>query len=392
MSPTSPSAGPQATICTVLTPAHLELGALNRRLAQALNPDTPVAWSVVYNPALHAPGAEPAEAEAALPPAVARAFPGAAVGLGPSLQAVFDQVFARPQPKGMDRRERRRLLLKFLGSYHHAAGLAAALARVRTRHAVIVDPDFYVLRRGWISEVLAAMADRDLAVFGAPWNPRWYQKYRGFPSTHLLILDLQAAPWAPGLLEPDLVGGGRRFGSDLWARYAAGAPGGGRALLRHPWRAATEDIRQRGSIGSARDTGYALMRAFRARPDLGVGLLQAAFAPEDGFMPPNVSWLQRHPLVEAALRDRFRYLPRGRAGWSRRGFADLGYPSFRHWGWEEFMWRDAPFAVHVRGELQRRPGGPGMDPDRIGAALSDMLARLGEPPLAPAGAADAVGA
>jgi hypothetical protein len=366
----------QATLCTVLTPAHVELGALNAWLVERLNPGAAVRWSVTCNPDLHdAAARSPARASAATRAEIARAFPGADLHEGPPLQQVFEEAFADPAHAGTPEPERRRLLGKYLGSYHHAAGLRRALAAVRTRYAVVIDPDLYVIRPRWIGQVLAHMAREDLAVFGVPWSPRWYQKYRGFPCTHLMVVDLHRAPFARELLAPDLVGGGRRFASELLTRYAA-APRQGRAeLLRRPWRALAEDLRQRASIGSARDTGYGLMQAFRARGDLRVGLAQAVFAPEDGFMPPAVGPLQRNRFLEALLPDRKRYLPRGGA-WTRRGFADFGYPSMREHGWEEFLWEGAPFAVHVRGELQRRPGRGGVDPDRVRAEIEGLLARV----------------
>jgi hypothetical protein len=374
---------PHATLCTVLTPAHLELGALNRELVERLNPGEPIAWSVAFNPAVHTPpgAAHPAGAEADLKAARKR-FPGAAIAPGPTLEQMSKAVLEDPAHRDIPKAERRRLTAKYLGSYHHAAGLALALKQVKTRYAVIIDPDFYVVRPDWIAETLGRMAGQDLAVFGAPWSPRWYQKYRGFPCTHLMVLDLEKVPDPAGPLKPDLLGGGRRTASGLWSRYAS-AKGPDRqaalrAILAHPLQAIAEDLRQRASIGSARDTGYGLMQALAARPDLRTELVDAVFSPKDGFMPAAVSGLQSAPVLEALLPDRMRYAPR--RGVSRRGFADLGGPDFRARGWEEFLWRGEPFAVHVRGELQRRPG-RGIDLGVLRSELSQMLERLGRGPL-----------
>ncbi len=147
--------------------------------------------------------------------------PGAMVVPGPGLEEVSDAVLAATEASGTPLGERRRLLGKYLGSYHHAAGLNRALERVATRYALVIDPDFYVVRPGWIAEVLAHVRAEDLAAFGAPWNPRWYQKFRYFPCTHFMVLDLAKRPWSPGLLAPDLVRGGRRFASRQWTAYAA---------------------------------------------------------------------------------------------------------------------------------------------------------------------------
>ncbi|HEY5412517.1 MAG TPA: hypothetical protein VIJ94_17495, partial [Caulobacteraceae bacterium] len=333
----------QATICTVLTPAHLELAVLNRRLVERLNPTATVSWRATFNPEVREAGerSSPDGPSAGDLAEAAKRLPGVHLQLGPTLAETFEQVLSG-LPANDDPAEQRRLLAKYLGSYHHAAGLALALKGARTRYAIILDPDFYVLRRNWVDDILAEMDARKLALFGAPWSPRWYQKYRNFPSTHLMVIDLEQCPWASGALQPDLVGGGRRFASELWARLASASPAqrpaARKAILAKPLRAIREDLRQRASIGSARDTGYNLLRAFRRHPDLKLSLLQPVFACDDGFMPDAVSAWQCHPLVEAVLPPRWRYLPH-RGYFCREGFAALALPSVRELGWEEFLWK-----------------------------------------------------
>ena len=381
---------PKATLCTVLTPAHVELGALNLALTGQLNPATPYAWSIAFNPGVHTPpgaAADPPSGTGAASgdvEAFRQRFPEAAVRMGPSLERVSKAVMEDPAHRNVAKPERRRLLAKYLGSYHHAAGLAVALAGVKTRYAVVIDPDFYVVRPGWIAEITGHMQGQDLAVFGAPWSPRWRQKYRGFPSTHLMAIDLEKIPAPAELLKPDLLAGGRRVASPLWSRFAeAGGPGrlqAALAILRRPARAIAEDLAQRREIGGARDTGYGLMQDVRARPELKTDLVQAVFRREDGFLPGAVTPLQSHPLMEALLPEHLRYLPRRHV--AARGFAAFGYPDFRGRGWEEFLWRGEPFAVHVRGELQRRPG-RGVDFEGLRGDLSAILARLGHAALRP---------
>src|SRR5262249_25270046 len=49
----------------------------------------------------------------------------------------------------------------FRGSYHHAAALNLALRQVKTRYAVVLDPDLFVVYRDWIAEVLQHIGERD---------------------------------------------------------------------------------------------------------------------------------------------------------------------------------------------------------------------------------------
>lgn len=362
------------TICTVVAARHLPLLAANRDLIRRLNPDQTVRWRVVFNPTLHDPpqrrrAPKPGEngpADAS-PATVEDLIPGAEVLAGPDLKATHDRVMAALGSRGAEASEHRRLLDKFLGSYHHAESLGLALEGADTRFVIVMDPDFYVIRRDWIRDILGHMNDRGLALFGAPWSPRWRQKVRYVAAPHLMVIDREKLPLHREILAPDLIAGGRRFGSALWSEFAAAWPGARRTalaqLLRRPIRAIWEDLRQRSEIGSARDTGHGLAQAFAGNPALTMELCQPVFSPgRDGFMPPDVTPLQANRLVESILPDRLSYIPKRRGFVSRSGFAERGLPDFRDLGWEEFLWRDAPFAFHIRGELNR-PSEHGADGD-----------------------------
>ena len=353
------------TICTVVAARHLPLLAANRDLIGRLNPGQAVRWRVVFNPTLHDPpqsrraprAGENGSADAG-PATIRDLIPGVEVLAGPDPKATHDRVMTALGSRGDEASEHRRLLDKFLGSYHHAESLGLALEGADTRFVIIMDPDFYVIRRGWIGDILGHMKDRDLALFGAPWSPRWRQKVRYVAAPHLMVIDREKCPLHRDILAPDLIAGGRRFGSALWSEFAAAGPDARRSalvrILRRPIRAIGEDLRQRSEIGSARDTGHGLAQAFAQNPALTMELCQPVFSPgRDGFMPPDVTPLQANRLVESLLPDRLSYIPKRRGYVSRSGFAERGLPDFRGLGWEEFLWRDAPFAFHIRGELNR---------------------------------------
>ncbi|MBI1974277.1 MAG: glycosyltransferase [Candidatus Zambryskibacteria bacterium] len=79
-------------------------------------------------------------------------------------------------------------------SQHHASGLNTAIQEVKTRFALILDPDFYIVRNNWIEEVVKHMKKNNLAFFGAPYNPKRYLKYRYFPCIHCMFIDLEKVP------------------------------------------------------------------------------------------------------------------------------------------------------------------------------------------------------
>ncbi len=349
------------TICTVLTPLHWRLMALNRTLIESLNPGAAPHWLIVDNKGVH---------EGANPGAIGDYFPAAEIVEGVTPEAAAAH-FGAGKPKSP-------------GSYHHAAGLNQAMARVATRYALILDPDFYVVRRDWIAETLAHMRAQDLALFGAPWNPRWHQKPRDFPCAHFLLIDLEKLPWRMDLFAPDVVTAGPKFASSFWrdvaARERIGGAGFWGALLRAPHRAVWHDIKQRREIGASPDTGHRLRAEIAARPGAKVGLLQPVFAPEvEGFEPPVVTRPQYAGLAQALAPDTRAYVPKRSGYAAREGFREHGLPDTRALRWEEFLWRDAPFAFHVRGELHR--AAQGVDVSEVASTLNEIAARLDAPPV-----------
>jgi hypothetical protein len=93
------------------------------------------------------------------------------------------------------------------GSYHHAAALNAFLQAgyIDSRYLLIVDPDFYILRKGWIGEVISYMSEKELCFFGAPWHPKWFTKYRYFPCGHCMFIDSRRINVKELDFTPDLV-------------------------------------------------------------------------------------------------------------------------------------------------------------------------------------------
>ena len=75
-------------------------------------------------------------------------------------------------------------------SLDHSIGLNKTINFISTRYAVFLDPDFFILKKNSIIDVLDYMKENDLSLFGVPWHPKWHNKYRYFPCSHCLFLDL----------------------------------------------------------------------------------------------------------------------------------------------------------------------------------------------------------
>ncbi|MFC1453450.1 hypothetical protein ACFLSJ_08930 [Verrucomicrobiota bacterium] len=150
---------PGLTLCTVSFGSKVFLD-LNRRLADALNGERPWEWLVVEN--------SPAGS------------PDALDGSDSRFTLLGGVEFERKQ--------------RAPASYHHGRALNHALEHVRTRFALVMDPDFYIVRPGWADTVPQHMEDRGLCFFGVPWHPKFYTKYRYFPCAHCMFVDLVRAP------------------------------------------------------------------------------------------------------------------------------------------------------------------------------------------------------
>jgi len=288
----------ELSICTVSFHSATWL-ALNHALVTRLNPGAEVLWWVAEN--------TPGDAAERLDPATDRfrVVPG----------APFE-----PRPYAA-------------GSYHHAAGLARLIPRVATRFLLVLDPDFFVVRRNWIREVLEHMKSAQVAVFGAPWHPSRFRKLRYQPCAHCTFFDLERVD---------------RDGLDFSPDYECGSNRAPKREARSLWsRADPLRLAKRRRIGTSRDTGWRLQQRWATDPTLRVECLQPSFRPR---------LFQR--IGDVCFPEALRLVP-GRPGYFvSQSFADAGISGLEETDCEEFFWRGAPFGFHVRCHPIRtkRPG------------------------------------
>jgi hypothetical protein len=277
----------ELTICSVSYESRDWL-RLNRRLLELVNPGAAVRWVVAENSA-----------------------PGSAERLRQD-DAGFEVVAGAPAEEHAHGG----------ASYHHGAGLARALQEVKTRFLLVLDPDFLIVRRSWIRDVLEHMRQEHLALLGAPWHPSRPRKYRYFPCAHCTFVDLERIPLATLDFRPD-----HESEPDDASRDA-----------RSSWaRLDPLDVGQRRRIGQSRDTGWRIFARYAGDPDTRVECLQPVFRP--GGLRRALEW---------PLPDRHSLVPKRPGYFRESGFASAGLPDLEALGWEEFFWRCAPFGVHVR--------------------------------------------
>jgi hypothetical protein len=231
------------------------------------------------------------------------------------------------------------------GSYHHAAGLQRALDLTESRFVLVLDPDFYIVREQWVTDVICHMDRLALAFFGVPWHPRWIGKARYFPAPHCLFIDTERVPRSLIDFTPE-ISSPRRAGEGAGETGFRGA--GERLRERFRRLAPVRALGVRRSIAGSRDTGFRIYRAACARADLRVECALPVFDPETDLshVPWASAWWSR--LADVVLPDHLRIEPRRRASYSTTGFSALGAPDTHALGWEEFIWQARPFGFHLR--------------------------------------------
>lgn len=290
------------TICSVSYGCYRYL-SLNWELSRALNADTGFEWILMDN----------------------------AVGSREERVPQEDHRFSVYQgtPRGSES-----------ASWHHATALNSLVSLVSTRFLLVLDPDFYIVRGNWISDVLEHMKGRELSFFGAQWHPADYKKMRYFPSPHCMFIDLKRV--SPDSL--DFLPAG------IWLTQSAKQKGPFGRYLKEILRRfdARLDISERAVIGKSRDTGYKIKEAFGEKPGFRAECIQAVFEPQKAGISG---------LVDNLLPDRLSFSPKTPHYTVDNGFLDTrsGLGPLRK-RWEEFMWQGRPFGFHVRRYPSRKRG------------------------------------
>jgi len=281
---------PELTICTV-SYESAEWLRLNRGLVKHLNPGVRFHWLVAEN---SPPGSSSQ---------LYRCEPGFEIFEGAPFE---DRTYGS-------------------ASYHHAAGLNIISRIASTRYVLILDPDFFIVRKNWIEDVLAHMRSRNVAILGAPWHPKRSSKYRYFPSAHCTFIDLHKIHKDMLDFSPDYEGDPAWLNSRKCHRSGVNA-----------WIARLT-LAKRRRIGRARDTGWRLFHRHRDDPSLKIECFQPVFQPRVG-----------RRILDRFFPDHLSLTPKRRGYFSKTGFAIHGFPDLQANGWEEFLWNKAPFGFHVR--------------------------------------------
>jgi hypothetical protein len=228
-------------------------------------------------------------------------------------------------------------------SYHHAAAMNKILPQIKTRYALFLDPDFYIIRKSWIKDILDHMEANDLSFFGAPWHPKYYIKDRYFPCVHCLFIDLKKVPLnsldfspvyseVPAYASSDSLECGKEILQKLSKKLTYFSSS---SLKRIDFL----EIRKRIYIGASKDVSYLISEKYKNDKKHKNECLVPSF---ESDLPA------RKMLIEKLLPDHLCFIPKRKGYFTRQKFNDCGFADLDSYGWEEFFWNGSPFGFHVR--------------------------------------------
>jgi hypothetical protein len=231
------------------------------------------------------------------------------------------------------------------GSYHHAAALNAVVRRVATRYMLVLDPDLFVVYRNWVAECLDHAERRRLSFFGVPWHPRWYRKERYVPCVHFLLIDLARVPAAAIDFTPAIAEETARREKSAFDKW----------LRKH-----SPSQHARWILHSNNDTGWRLKRDF---PDALMETVHPVVDLSREVRKPKHLQKKWGRWLERRLPSRWSFLPELGTYATPSQAPGFGNRPIRLMEPEKFVWRGAPFAFHMRGQMRELEGRRGRQKD-----------------------------
>ncbi len=253
----------------------------------------------------------------------------------------------------------------FRGSYHHGAALNKAIKNVRTRYALILDPDFYIITTGLLKSVIEYMRLQKLSFLGTPWHPKWYTKYRYFPAVHCLFIDLKSVDknkinFLPGYNNKEITVKTHGFGKILFK---------GNLKPKSPLITLLQAITfiDRKIILQSKDTGYRIYKKFLGSR---FECITPVFKKSD-FLNPKYAVSSLNIFFETMLPENLCFLPKDSLSYTENGFKNYGLPDVAILGFEEFIWHNKPFGFHLRG-MTRSNNNPNNEIKMVNKILNQL--------------------
>lgn len=239
---------------------------------------------------------------------------------------------------------------------HHAIGLHICLNLVKSRFVVVLDPDFYFVRTGWANSMIDHMLSHDIAIFGVPWHPKFNSKYRYFPCVHCMFIDLHKIPvdsidFLP-ITDAEL---SKMSAPPKWRDNLYSILG---LSHRH---------------ASPQDTGTRFYKRFHNISDIRFECAVPVY--QISRDSPQFGRTIRSRVMQRLLPDHLCYVPKKKGYFTDRGFAESGLCLSKVEDWEEYMWQQAPFGLHVRRSWRKEMRDENEEIRMLEHIVADLVAR-----------------
>jgi len=261
---------------------------------------------------------------------------------------------------------------KFKGSYHHAQALNKALQNVSTRFALFLDPDFFIIQDNWIEKVLQRVVQKNLSFWGAPYHPRLSWKRRYFPTVSCLLIDLEKVEKRDLDFTPELdeyyrlaTFSNQRLISILFGSIPSELSNWKRAtiidiskivllnrLIKIPL---SKILRNRiyPNTAISRDTGFQIQNSFSKKKTHLCETIIPFF--ENSLFTKKKNWRMNlaSKLYFLFVPEILSVYPKKKNYTTGSRFKDFGLFDISNLGWEEYLWMEKPFGLHIKGGTQK---------------------------------------
>ena len=236
-----------------------------------------------------------------------------------------------------------KMSIKYPGSlsalFLHNNAINIAFKNIKTRFAISLDSDFYILQKDWIKKAIEHMQKNNLTFLGTPWHPSDYLKFRYFPCHQCLFVDFEKLK--ENGYKPEDIDFNPPDGS---VKKSPQKRFGKLSLIINMFY-----FSERRKIGRDGHTAHKIFEKFHNDGKTRFEVIPAVFKPEKESYPANNLIYKFNKIFEFFLPDKFCYIPKNKSYYTTVDFKSLGYGEV--FG-EEFVWQGKPFGVHVR--LQKK--------------------------------------
>jgi len=221
-------------------------------------------------------------------------------------------------------------------SIFHSKGLSIGIKNSKSKYLLIIDPDFFVIKKNWIKNIIEFMEKKNIDLFSSPYHPvkDWIKPF--IPSVYFMILNTEkikknnldfSPPEVNEILNKKKILKQNLFENDFifyWVLLIS-------FLFRDKYR---YQIRKLG------DVGHNLLNFKEAKLYL---------------TSPAISKIRdlklNRLILDKFLPDRYRLIQKN-SNFSFKTFKDFNYYDFRELGCQEYFWQKEPFAFHLRGSIK----------------------------------------